>query len=72
MSELEGLNEDFLVKTLRSGEIPLFEATICKMAGLKPERVRRMIFEPGSQALAILCRAIGIELETVLRTQIIR
>lgn len=66
VSELEGLNEDFLVKTLCSGEIPLFEATLCKMAELKPERVRRMIFEPGGQALAILCRAIGIELETYM------
>ena len=60
----------FLVKILREGEIPLFVALLAKLAGLRGTLVRRFMFEPGGEALAIACRAIGIEkpaFATILR-----
>jgi uncharacterized protein (DUF2336 family) len=50
-----------LVQVLRQGEVPLFEAMFAKMSGLRPRLLRRMLFEPGGEALAILCKAIGID-----------
>ncbi len=50
-----------LVQVLRQGEIPLFEAMFAKISGLRPRLLRRMLFEPGGEALAILCRAVGID-----------
>ncbi|HLI10429.1 MAG TPA: DUF2336 domain-containing protein [Alphaproteobacteria bacterium] len=51
----------FLVKVLREGEIPLFEALLSRLTGLRDVLLRRFMFEPGGEALAIACRAIGIE-----------
>ena len=31
------------------------------MSGLRPRLLRRMLFEPGGEALAILCKAVKIE-----------
>jgi uncharacterized protein (DUF2336 family) len=50
-----------LVQVLRQGEVPLFEAMFAKMSGLRPRLLRRMLFEPGGEALAILCKAVGID-----------
>lgn len=50
-----------LVQVLRQGEVPLFEAMFGKMSGLRPRLLRRMLFEPGGEALAILCKAVGID-----------
>lgn len=54
------VNPPFLVKVLREGEIALFVALLAQLAGLRGTLVRRFIFEPGGEALAIACRAIGI------------
>jgi uncharacterized protein (DUF2336 family) len=51
----------FLVRVLREGEIPLFEALLAKIVGLRETLVRRFMFEPGGEALAIACRAVNIE-----------
>ncbi len=50
-----------LVQVLRQGEVPLFEAMFGKMSGLRPRLLRRMLFEPGGEALAILCKAVQID-----------
>jgi uncharacterized protein (DUF2336 family) len=50
-----------LVQVLRQGEIPLFEAMFAKISGLRPRLLRRMLFEPGGEALAILCKAVSID-----------
>lgn len=50
-----------LVQVLRQGEVPLFEAMFSRMSGLRPRLLRRMLFEPGGEALAILCKAVGID-----------
>ncbi len=49
-----------LVEVLRQGEVPLFEAIFSKISGLRLRLLRRMLFEPGGEALAILCKAVGI------------
>jgi uncharacterized protein (DUF2336 family) len=61
IAELGEFNEEFLLKSLRSGEISLFESALCKMSGLAAERVQRILYEPGAEALAILCRAIDLD-----------
>ena len=49
-----------LVQTLRQGEVTLFEDLFAELLGLRPKLVRRFIFEPGGQGLAIACKAVSI------------
>lgn len=55
------LNSELLVKVLRQGEIPLFEALFCRLSGLNPRLVRRILFEPGGEALAVACKGVSIQ-----------
>lgn len=55
------LNEAVLLQFLRKGEIPLFEAGLAALLELRPRLVRRILFEPGPEALAIACRAAGFQ-----------
>ncbi len=48
------------VQTLRKGEVSLFEELFARLTGLRKTLVRRFIFEPGGEGLAISCRAINI------------
>jgi uncharacterized protein (DUF2336 family) len=58
----EGKNSPrLLVQLMRQGEVPLFEALFAKMSGIRIRLLRRLLFEPGGEALAIVCRAIGID-----------
>ena len=50
-----------LIQTLRQGEITLFEDLFARLTGLDTVVVRRSIFEPGGEGLAIACKAVGIE-----------
>ena len=49
-----------LVETLRQGEIALFEAMFSELSGVRLTLIRRLLFEPGGQALAVACRGLGI------------
>ena len=49
-----------MVQTLRQGEISLFEEMIAGLADLNTKLVRRFVFEPGGEALAIVCRSLEI------------
>ncbi len=64
LSDLGELNPAFLIKALRQGEISLFEAAFCKLTGLKLKLLRRILFEPGGEALVLLCRAIDVGADT--------
>ncbi len=55
------IDSKLLVKTLRKGEVALFEALFAELAELPPPLVRRFIFEPGGESLAIACRAVEID-----------
>jgi hypothetical protein len=57
----KGINAKLLIQTLRQGEIALFENLLAQVTALRPQLIRRFIFEPGGQGLAIACRAIDID-----------
>jgi len=56
-----GPDHDMLVRLLRQGEISLFEAVLGKMTNLRESLVRRLIYEPGGEGLAIACRALDVQ-----------
>lgn len=55
------ITPQLLVSALRQGEIALFEALLCQLSGLRLRLIRRLLFEPGGEGLAVICRAVGIE-----------
>lgn len=55
------INPELMIRSLRQGEIRLFEAMFAEFAQLPPLVVRRVIYEPGGKALAVACRAVGID-----------
>jgi uncharacterized protein (DUF2336 family) len=55
------INSKLLIQTLRQGEIALFENLLAQVTALRPQLIRRFIFEPGGQGLAIACRAIEVD-----------
>lgn len=49
-----------MIQTLRQGEIGLFEEMLAGLSNLNTKLVRRFVFEPGGEALAILCKSLNI------------
>jgi len=49
-----------LMQSLRRGDVPMFEAVLTKLSGLRPTLIRRMVYEPGGESLAAICVACGI------------
>ncbi|CCQ74694.1 DUF2336 domain-containing protein [Magnetospira sp. QH-2] len=63
ISTLMATQEDrmqLLVAALHEGEVPLFISMFRQVSGLRARLVRRILFEPGGEGLAIACRAIGL------------
>jgi uncharacterized protein (DUF2336 family) len=50
-----------LVQLLREGRIRLFEMLFARRCGLRAKLIRRFLYEPGGEALAIACRAVAID-----------
>ena len=46
-----------LLQTLRKGEVRLFEGMFAQLTGLRTNLVRRLVYEPGGEGLAIACKA---------------
>ena len=46
-----------LLELLRDGEIPLFEEAFGRLVGIDRNLVRRLIYEPGGEGIAVACRA---------------
>src|SRR3546814_175802 len=61
IAEADELTPQLLIQMLRQGEIPLFEASLAQLSKLRLALIRRFLFEPGGEGLAIVCRAIDIE-----------
>jgi uncharacterized protein (DUF2336 family) len=57
------LTPRLLVQTLRRGEVPLFEAMLAEMSGLRSLLIRRICYEAGGQGLAVAARAVGLSRE---------
>ena len=60
LHQRHALSPQLMVQTLRRGEVALFEAMFAELTGLREKLVRRILFEPGGQGLAVVCRAMAI------------
>ncbi len=54
------ITSELMVRVLRQGEVPLFEAMFSRRSGLRLRLLRRLLFEPGGEALAVACKGIDI------------
>ena len=59
LAEADAITPELLVKVLRQGEVPLFEALFGELSGISPPRLQRILFEPDGESLAIVCRALN-------------
>ena len=55
------LTPTFLLKALRQGEVTLFELGIAKLSKVPPQVMRNLIYQQGSENLAVSCKAIGMD-----------
>ncbi|MBI3451508.1 MAG: DUF2336 domain-containing protein, partial [Rhodospirillales bacterium] len=55
------LNHHLLVQMLRGGKIAAFVAAFARFCRLQPLIVRRVVFDPSGESLAIACRAVNVE-----------
>lgn len=53
-----------LIGLLRKGEIPMFLDKFTSLSKLRLTLVRRLLFEPGGEGLAIACKGIGLDKAT--------
>jgi uncharacterized protein (DUF2336 family) len=61
------LDPALLIRALGQGEVNLFVGLFSGATGLRPHLVRRLLFEPGGEGLAIACKAIGLDRRTFFR-----
>jgi uncharacterized protein (DUF2336 family) len=54
------VNTDLLIEVLNDGEVPLFLALLKRTSGLREQLIKKIVFEPGGEGLAIACKALGI------------
>lgn len=54
------INASALIKTLRQGEVPLFEALFEEWSGISMPRRAEVIYGTGGEGLAIACLALGV------------
>lgn len=55
------LKSSFLIKSLSQGEVELFELGFAKLINLKADIMRKILYNRGSDGLAIACRAVAID-----------
>ncbi|MCZ6741849.1 MAG: DUF2336 domain-containing protein [Alphaproteobacteria bacterium] len=60
LKEAGWITSETMIRVLRQGEIPLFEAMFAKHLGLRPRLLQRFLVEPGGEALAVACKGIGM------------
>jgi uncharacterized protein (DUF2336 family) len=58
LKEKNSITPQLLLQTLRRGEVQMFEGLFSLLTGLRPMLVRRLVFEPGGEGLAIACKAV--------------
>jgi hypothetical protein len=54
-----------LAPLLAHGEVALFESVFARLSGLPPVLVRRFLFEPGGEAIAVCARALDLGRNTL-------
>lgn len=53
------ITPELLISALHDGEVSLFVSLLARLAEMREPLVKRMLFEPGGEGLAITCRAMG-------------
>jgi uncharacterized protein (DUF2336 family) len=64
VDELEAngkIDPELILDVLRAGEVNLFIAMFKKVTNLREQLLRRILFEPGGEGLAIACKGVGVE-----------
>ena len=61
MADAYPVDGRLLVKVLRQGEVPLFEALFGVLAGIHPPRLHHVLYETGGRGLAAVCKALEID-----------
>ncbi|WP_299436132.1 DUF2336 domain-containing protein [uncultured Rhodospira sp.] len=54
---------DLMISALQNGEVSLFVTLFSRASGMREILVRRMLFEPGGEGLAIACKALDLARE---------
>ena len=60
LADDDAVTPDLLVALLQEGEIPLFVTMFQRLTGLRERLVKRLLFEPGGEGLAIACKSAGL------------
>ncbi len=60
LHDADAITPQLMIQTLRQGEVVLFEDLLSQVTGLRSNLIRRFVFEPGGEGLAIVCRAADI------------
>src|SRR5690606_577139 len=60
MAREHPINAAMLIKTLRQGQVPLFEALFEEWSGIGMPRRAEVLYGPGGEGLAIACVALGV------------
>ncbi len=58
LARQNSITPELLIQALRQGEVRLFEALFCELGGLMVPLFQRLIYQSGSEGLAIACRAV--------------
>ncbi len=53
------ITPELLISALHDGEVSLFVSLLSRLAEMREPLVKRMLFEPGGEGLAITCKALG-------------
>ena len=61
MAAERSIDGRLLVRVLRQGEVPLFEALFGVLSGIRPPRLQHVLYETGGRGLAAACRALEID-----------
>lgn len=60
LGNTNSITPQLLLQTLRKGEVRLFESMFAQITGLRANLVRRFVFEPGGEGMAIACKSVGM------------
>lgn len=59
LADREAPDGGLIIRLLREGEISLFERVLEHQSGLRRQLLQRLLYEPGGEGLAVVCRALG-------------
>ena len=61
LADSEEPDSDLIIRLLREGEISLFERVLERQSGLRRQLLQRLLYEPGGEGLAVVCRALDLK-----------